>query len=527
MKKNFPITEFEHHLDPKCPVVTKTDLKGIITYANPAFVEISGFSKEELIGSSHNVVRHPEMPVEAFNDLWRVLTAGLPWRGLVKNRCKNGDFYWVEAYVTPLFENGKKVGYMSVRNRPDENEVRKADELYRAVNKKQCSFPPTSFDSRTPLLVRLMALSIVPTASAVGMMKWGLPGWIVLSLGLLLAGGIATWIWRGIRRPLFEAELALLKISEGDFRFDLDTCMAREFTNLLIGLKSMQINLRAIMADIVAAAENVRTQSNEMRAEMSGVVERGSQQAEGILHVSAALEQLANSVKEISGTTVRSTNYAKDMMAQVDSGVTAMGSTMVVSQELISRVSDAKQVIDDLNKEITSINKVTNGIKDIADQTNLLALNAAIEAARAGEGGRGFAIVADEVRVLAERTARSTVEITGAVARILGQTNSALVSMRLATDKVEESTALISESSFGLNTIKTSSQEVLASAHSIEDMLYRQTQTSGEVANNMERMNTLVEGNVRSMEITADSVRSLVLTADELHLLVKHFERSL
>jgi aerotaxis receptor len=118
MKINLPVTTNELMVDPVNPIVTKTDVKGSITYANRAFIEISGFTEAELLGKNHNIVRHPDMPPSAFADLWDTVKTGKPWRGIVKNRAKNGDFYWVEAYVTPITEHGRIVGYMSVRSRP-------------------------------------------------------------------------------------------------------------------------------------------------------------------------------------------------------------------------------------------------------------------------------------------------------------------------------------------------------------------------------------------------------------------------
>jgi aerotaxis receptor len=106
-------------------------LQGNINYANPYFIEVSGFTEEELIGAPQNIVRHPDMPVEAFADLWSTIKSGMPWTGLVKNRCKNGDFYWVLANVTPVIENGKPVGYLSVRTKPSREQVRAADALPR------------------------------------------------------------------------------------------------------------------------------------------------------------------------------------------------------------------------------------------------------------------------------------------------------------------------------------------------------------------------------------------------------------
>jgi aerotaxis receptor len=128
---HLPITTTERLLEDGKSIVSKTDLQGNITYVNPYFMEISGFDEAELIGAPQNIVRHPDMPREAFADMWATLKEGLPWNGLVKNRCKNGDYYWVQANVTPVRENGRAVGYMSVRTRPSREQVQAADSAYR------------------------------------------------------------------------------------------------------------------------------------------------------------------------------------------------------------------------------------------------------------------------------------------------------------------------------------------------------------------------------------------------------------
>ena len=133
MKINLPVTNTEYVLKDTDSVISRTDLKGIITFINEDFVRISGFAKDELIGTSHNIVRHPDMPKEAFEDLWKSNKAGRPWTGYVKNRCKNGDYYWVRAVVTPNFENGQLVGYTSVRNKPDRAAVDQVANAYRQI----------------------------------------------------------------------------------------------------------------------------------------------------------------------------------------------------------------------------------------------------------------------------------------------------------------------------------------------------------------------------------------------------------
>ena len=131
MRTNMPITSMEREFRDGETIVSKTDLKGIITYVNPYFCEMSGYSEQESIGQPHNYIRHPDMPSEAFADLWATLKAGKPWTGMVKNRCKNGDYYWVEANATPIRENGHVVGYMSVRSKPARAQVEAADAAYR------------------------------------------------------------------------------------------------------------------------------------------------------------------------------------------------------------------------------------------------------------------------------------------------------------------------------------------------------------------------------------------------------------
>jgi len=131
MKINQHVTGVEHILSDSDSIVSNTDLKGVITYANDTFIRISGYSREELIGVSHNIVRHPDMPPEAFADLWRSLKAGRPWTGIVKNRCKNGDYYWVLANAAPLHENDRLVGYMSVRSKIDREQIKAVDSAYR------------------------------------------------------------------------------------------------------------------------------------------------------------------------------------------------------------------------------------------------------------------------------------------------------------------------------------------------------------------------------------------------------------
>lgn len=134
MKINMPVTNNEITFSDSQFMLTKTDLKDCITYANQDFVDVSGFSKTELVGASHNIVRHPDMPEEAFADMWRNLKQGKPWTGLVKNRTKSGDYYWVEANAAPIFENNQIVGYLSARKKPSRAQIETVDKAYHLIS---------------------------------------------------------------------------------------------------------------------------------------------------------------------------------------------------------------------------------------------------------------------------------------------------------------------------------------------------------------------------------------------------------
>lgn len=137
MKINMPVTQRDVELKDSLQIVSKTDLKGKITFVNRDFLDVSGFAEDELLGQSHNVVRHPDMPPEAFADLWNTVKSGKPWIGIVKNRCKNGDHYWVEATVSPYVENGQLAGYISVRRKANRQQIEGAMRYHQVLKEGQ------------------------------------------------------------------------------------------------------------------------------------------------------------------------------------------------------------------------------------------------------------------------------------------------------------------------------------------------------------------------------------------------------
>ena len=228
MKINMPVTDNEVRMREGQLLVSKTDLKGIITFCNPDFIEISGYSESELIGKNHNLVRHPDMPPAAFQDLWDTVKAGKPWTGYVKNRCKNGDYYWVYANVTPLRENGRIVEYMSVRTCPSRAQINEAESLYQKMNEGKAP--------KAPLLQRLNIFSklslIHKLGTATGIMTLVIIGLLTqltiqaeavssltatyiltaIAVALATASGLATVF--GLRRAVDEIDDEFIQLTQ-------------------------------------------------------------------------------------------------------------------------------------------------------------------------------------------------------------------------------------------------------------------------------------------------------------------------
>ncbi|MBV8467205.1 MAG: PAS domain S-box protein [Burkholderiales bacterium] len=528
MRKNLPITQREQPFDPKRPIVSMTDLKGTIRHANQAFINVSGFSIDELIGQPHNIVRHPDMPQEAFDDMWRTISADLPWRGLVKNRTKTGDYYWVDAYVTPVFEGGQKVGYMSVRRSPMFGQVEQAESLYAAVREGRAEFPRTEYRRLVPLTARLALAVGVPALCTVGaLLTGGVLGWGIGAAGVVVGVGAAAWTALGIRAPLVRATESLFRIAQGELDFDIDATAPGEFALLLICMQAMQINLRAMLTDVVAITNDVDEQSRQLNEQVESVTQRIHEGADSVSSVAASIEEMSTSVREISASTNQSADHATAAVGLVGEGVDQLVATLAASQEVVNSVHSAQALIIELQTEVASIQGLASSIKEIADQTNLLALNAAIEAARAGESGRGFAVVADEVRKLAERTAISTIEIASTVERIGACTANTLTAMSDAAHEVAHSDTLMNQSRQTLDAIKASADDIQASSRGIATMLQQQDQASSEVAVSVERISQLAEQNSGSIDSIRDAAALLGSTAYELKLMTQRFEKSL
>ncbi len=272
MRTNLPVTDREVQLHPDTLIVSKTDLKGRITYINRDFIEISGFSEAELIGEPHNLVRHPDMPVEAFHDFWETLKLNRPWTGYVKNRCKNGDYYWVEANATPIWENGQVTGYMSVRRRADPAVVQQVDAVYRQFREKRQGdlrihrgaivsggdgLSGVLRDMSISAKLNLAALVMVVTLLVVGFAGSyiGVAAPVVAVLAAIVGFGLLRGVAGSVQKPLELVTDTFRRIAAGDYYNKFDFVRDDEVGKVLQAMQSMQIKLGCDVAEAKRISE--------------------------------------------------------------------------------------------------------------------------------------------------------------------------------------------------------------------------------------------------------------------------------
>lgn len=494
------------------------------------YIEISGYSHDELLGVNHNVVRHPDMPPGAFGDLWTTIKTGQPWRGLVKNRCKNGDFYWVEAFVTPITDHGRIVGYMSVRNPPNRDEVRAAEALYRSVMTKSATLPATPLASRSRTERAALPLALIGGLIALGA---GLVGGLYGTLAGLGTGTLAATCMLGaalinhhyVGRPVRLVLDAIERIAEG--RLNERPHVAHGLNGLGLRIESLRINLRAIFADVLLASNKVQEQAAQLDTAMSGINASTQDQAGGMMEISASMEEMSTSIEESSARMTLTLDSTRATQQQADAGRSAMDAGRDSTGRVVDVVGRARTELHTMHEEVLRIGDISSVIKEIADQTNLLALNAAIEAARAGESGRGFAVVADEVRKLSERTASSTGEIDRVIGDITRRSADAVSTMEETASEVAVATEAISTSHRSLDEIHGAASRSLELADEVMKMLGDQAATSHQVAQVMETISGDVDSCAQRIGAVNRNSAELRATAVSLRALVKHLEAAL
>jgi aerotaxis receptor len=337
-----------------------------------------------------------------------------------------------------------------------------------------------------------------------------------VALHIFLFFFIGYSVKRYVRRPADMVRTEFRHIMEGNLDSELDISIHDEMGALLCEIQTMQSYLRTMVDEIVTPVKKMQERIADMDAKVTGVAHNAVTEQNHIQQIAATMKQFSQSVAEVAHMAADSLKDTREMRSIVDENNRNMELSIVATGKVASTVQSSSKTISDLGVSIQRIGVIANAIKEIAEQTNLLALNAAIEAARAGEQGRGFAVVADEVRKLAERTATSTKDIAKTIAEINAVSDAAVVSMQSAVSEVEGGITLIRKNGEGLKQIMSATMNVSERVDHIANASKEQSVAGESVAQGLERITGLVDNNTQSAQEAKSSAEELAKSADEL-----------
>ncbi len=521
MRQNLPVTQRERSFSESERLISTTDHQGKITYVNDAFVAISGFSREELIGQPHNIVRHPDMPPAVYAHMWETIKCGKPWMGIVKNRCKNGDHYWVSAYVTAIHEHGRIVGFESVRSKPTAGQKQRAGALYARLQGGKAAVSRQTLLTRGLLQTWPTLLAALVLMAGVFLLERG-PLALLLLLSLASLGGYQLYRNRSQTRETlakhpkaFTGSLVAMTFSDGHGdQALLDMAMISE-----------EARIQTALTRLEDAAENVRQRAVQSTRLSRSSADSLDQQRSETDQSATAINEMAATIQEVAQN-VQDTSHAADEADRLALRGRDLAGQSLQDMELMGgSVQEIGKAVRELADSTQSIGSVVDVITSIAEQTNLLALNAAIEAARAGEQGRGFAVVADEVRALAGRTRESTEQIHQIIASLHAGADKAVSTASRGEEIAQQSMRSVESVREALDGITQAVSRISGMSQQMAAASEQQAHVAEDINQQITRIAQLSEHSAQQAQQGVGISQELEQMAEYLHRLAERFNR--
>lgn len=526
MRLNLPVTNEEHKFpqDKSAKIISLTDTKGIITEVNDTFVHMCGFSREELIGQPHNIVRHPDMPAAVFKLMWNTIQQGQSFMGIVKNRAKDGGYYWVNAYIMPIIENGKITGYESVRTAATPEQIERASKIYALINANKSL--PTRIN---PTWIHALCILIVTGGFAWSCLQPSV--WSYLTFGALSLAAIAYhWLHNRHLLSVF-TKYFTDKSTQNDLNVLIYSDRVNEVSKMLYNAYYNIKEVDSIMTRIRETSERLEEISSNSLSLREFNLQNLTTSIDTIRKLLSEMNEIADNIEkmfaEITESAKRTVDDSMATSALIAEGQESSNHALVIIDDIYTAIEAIAKGIDDMSAHVDNIENAARLIKGIANQTNLLALNAAIEAARSGgSAGAGFAVVADDIRGLSERTAEAATKIT------------ALVHSFKKTSRQTEHIAKKNQeiAQIGVEHMHSSHQkleEMLQSVTKINDLISEVSQnvsmheeTTHNISKKVHKIDSMSKNTLKDNRGTAKSMHNIRYISSQLHDMVTRFSKT-
>ncbi len=348
--------------------------------------------------------------------------------------------------------------------------------------------------------------------------------WIASGIAVFMAVGVAWWLSRTICPPLARAAAVAQQVGAGDLTVRVDAKSNDEIGDLAKGINIMIDKTAEVIGNVLTSANEVASAATEIAASSEEVAGGMNEQSSQITQVSAAVEQMSASVMEVAKKSGDASHSAQQSGEIATQGGKVVEETIQGMTSISEAVSRSAASVQELGKRGEQIGEIIAVINDIADQTNLLALNAAIEAARAGEHGRGFAVVADEVRKLADRTTKATQEIGESITAIQTETQGAVDTMNAGTQQVDVGVTKATQAGDALRQIVASAQDVATMIQSIAASAEQQSAAAEEVSSSVDSISQVTRQASEGTNQAATAAAQLSVKSEQLLQLVRRFK---